>query len=421
MHRLRLRHFICLAMVWAAADSTALPLKAQTDSAGVPVITVQAALWGPGEGWTIGDEPLIEIGAADGGPEHLLDGVAGAVRLSGGDIVIGERTTGELRRYDGNGTLVWSAGGKGEGPGEHGFLAFLGWLPGDSLITYDHALLRIQVFGPDGRVARSIRVEMSGTGFEPRDILGVSDRSLVVTFNDRRGEPPPPRVARWPGVRIATHSLDDGSIRTVMDVPGPEAHMIREGGRVGYNLYQFGKGPRFAVSGGTLALVDTERFEVRSIGLDDGSTTRTLRRNEPTRNVTSEHVEAWIETSMSVTRGLEGMPKSAKEDMRRRMRESPMASTLPALHTIHLDRVGNLWVEPFSPLGSDVPPFQVYAADGNWLGDVVIPPGLSLEMTPGLRIGWGPGPGFEIGDDYILGVWRDELGVEHVRLYALEK
>lgn len=192
MLRFRLRHFTCLPLVLAATPSAPM-LKAQTDSAGIPVITVQAPLWGPGEGWTIGDEPLVEIGEAYGAPEHLLDGVVGAVRLSGGDIVIGERTTGELRRYDGNGTMVWSAGGQGEGPGEHGFLAFLGWLPGDSLITYDHGLLRMQVFGSDGRVARSIRVEMPGSGFVPRDIVAVSERHLVVTFQ----RPPRRSAATW--------------------------------------------------------------------------------------------------------------------------------------------------------------------------------------------------------------------------------
>ena len=35
--------------------------------------------------------------------------------------------------------------------------------------------------------------------------------------------------------------------------------------------------------------------------------------------------------------------------------------------------------------------------------------------------GSGLRPGFEIGDDYVLGVWRDDVGVEYVRLYALEK
>lgn len=161
-----------------------------------------------------------------------------------------------------------------------------------------------------------------------------------------------------------------------------------------------------------MALVDTERFEVRSIAVHDGSTTRIIRRDEPARGVTNEHVEAWIETAISAIRGLEGMPAGSREDMRRRMREPPMASTLPVLRTIHLDWVGNLWVEPFSPAGSDTPPFEVYGADGVWLGTVAFPPGLALEMSPGLGIGSGLRPGFEIGDDYVLGVWRDEIGVE---------
>ena len=32
-----------------------------------------------------------------------------------------------------------------------------------------------------------------------------------------------------------------------------------------------------------------------------------------------------------------------------------------------------------------------------------------------------PPVGFEIGEDYVLGLWRDELGVEYVRMYGLER
>ena len=72
-----------------------------------------APLWGPGEGWTIGDEPLIEIGAVTGPTEYLLNRVTGGARLSDGGIVLGELTSGELRRYDRNGTFVWRAAGQG--------------------------------------------------------------------------------------------------------------------------------------------------------------------------------------------------------------------------------------------------------------------------------------------------------------------
>ena len=352
------------------------PLTAQTDSAGIPIITARAPLWGPGEGWTVSDEPVVRIGALAGVPEHQLNGVVGTVRLSGGDIVIGEWTTGELRRYDGDGNLVWRAAGEGEGPGEHAFLAFVGTLPGDSLVTFDHGLLRAQVFAPSGEAARTIRVEVPGPGFGPGDVIGISERHLILTFADQRGERPPPGVARWPGIAIVALSLDDGSMRTLMDVPGREVYMFREGGRVGNYIYRFGKGPRYAVSGGRLALADTERFSVRSIALGDGSTKWILRRDEPAREVTSEDVEA---------------------------------------------AVGNLWVEPYSLPGTDLPPFQVYSPYGTWLGTIAMPAGLSLEPPSALRLGTGLKSGFEIGDDYILGVWRDELDVEYVRLYALEK
>jgi hypothetical protein len=40
------------------------------------------------------------------------------------------------------------------------------------------------------------------------------------------------------------------------------------------------------------------------------------------------------------------------------------------------------------------------------LGSVLMPKGLQL---------------FEIGEDYVLGLWRDELGVQFVRRYVIMK
>ena len=109
--------FACVTVALAAIHAaSARPLPAQADSAGIPIITARAPLWGSGEGWTISDEPLVEIGAETGPPESLLAGVVGVVRLSGGDIVIAESATGELRRYNQSGDLVWRAGGQGQGP-----------------------------------------------------------------------------------------------------------------------------------------------------------------------------------------------------------------------------------------------------------------------------------------------------------------
>ena len=55
-----------------------------------------------------------------------------------------------------------------------------------------------------------------------------------------------------------------------------------------------------------------------------------------------------------------------------------------------------------------------YTPGGEWLGTVAVPSGLQQENV-GLPVS------FEIGDDYILGVWRDDIGVEYVRMYGLMK
>ena len=400
-----------LPLVLAACDPAPdSSLTARSDSAGIPITTALVPLWGPGEGWTLRDEPLVEIGAVWGPEEYLLDGVTGAVRLSDGGIVLGERTSGELRRYDRNGTFVWRTAGQGEGPGEHQRLRFLFRLPGDSVVTWDIALDRIQVFGPDGRVARSRRIESPWSGLTARGVIGVSDRQIVLTFSDYRESPA--GVVRWPGVRIATWSLDDGTVRELVSVPGGEQYVTRGDERISQMVYEFGKGPRWSVMPGRLAIVDTESFSIRSVSLDNGTTTAILRRDVPIREVTSEHVEAFVEWMAHRNIVYGGYSQEQAEASKPGWRKRPMASTLPVLESILLDAAGNLWVEPYSLPGASTPPPEVYAPDGTWLGTVALPPGRGGLVANG---------GLEIGDDYVLGVWRGEQGVEYVRMYALEK
>ena len=408
---LHIRLLAALPLVLATCDRPpSRPLTTRFDSADIPITTALAPLWGPGEGWTIGDDPMLEIGAVSGPDEYLLDGVTGVVRLSDGGVVVGESTSGELRRYDHGGTFVWRAAGQGEGPGEHGWLDFLGRIAGDSVVTFDPALNRIQVFGPDGQVVRSERIESPWAGLTAKGVIGVSDRHLVLTFSDYRGTPV--GAVRWPGVMAATWSLDDGVVRELMAVLGEEQFVTRRGESIGQMGYEFGKGPRWAIMPGRLAIVDTESFSIRSISLPDGTTMAILRRDMPIREVTSEHVEAFVEWMAHRNVVYGGYSQEQAEASKPGWRKRPMASTLPVLESILLDVAGNLWVEPHAMYGAAVPPPDVYAPDGTWLGTVALPPGRGSLVAGG---------GLEIGEDHILGVWRDEQGVEHVRMYGLEK
>ncbi len=355
----------CLVLALAGCDSgTGSPGTLHTDSAGIAIATALEPLWGPGEGWAVSTEPLVEIGAATGAKEYLLDNVVGAARLSNGDIVLGEWMSGELRRYDSSGTFTWRAAGRGEGPGEHALLRYLGALAGDSVVTWDIGLRRAQVFAPDGVVARTMRVDAPWPGFLPRIAFGASGRDLVITLADERGGTPD-GVVRWPGLRIATVSLEDATVTAVMDVPGGEQVIARQG-RLSM-AYTFGKEPKFAVTGDRLALVDTEVFSIRSISLADATTAAILRRSEPIREVTSADVDAYIEW-MIARNMYGGRTREELEPSIPGWREDPMASTLPVLQSIHLDAAGNLWVEPYSPHGAEVPPFEVLYAGRNLVG-----------------------------------------------------
>jgi hypothetical protein len=78
---------------------------------------------------------------------------------------------------------------------------------------------------------------------------------------------------------------------------------------------------------------------------------------------------------------------------------------MPFYQAALADAEGNLWVQDFSP-GEPPAGWSVFDPEGRFLGAVAMPDRFRPQ---------------QIGDDFILGVARDELDVERVQLYALEK
>ena len=91
------------------------------------------------------------------------------------------------------------------------------------------------------------------------------------------------------------------------------------------------------------------------------------------------------------------------------------SETHPAHHGFLVDRSGYLWVLRYNPRRFDngrIPPpifdetssWDIFDPQGIWLGLVHTPPRFVL---------------YEVGEDYLLGMWRDELEVEYVQMYGL--
>lgn len=80
--------------------------------------------------------------------------------------------------------------------------------------------------------------------------------------------------------------------------------------------------------------------------------------------------------------------------------------TYPTISAVLLDAGDNLWVKEF-PTDTETPAtWFVFDAAGHLLGTVSMPD----RFHP-----------YHIGSNFVLGVWRDDLDVEHVRLHRLVK
>ncbi len=116
--------------------------------------------------------------------------------------------------------------------------------------------------------------------------------------------------------------------------------------------------------------------------------------------VTDAHVAAFVEQAMATP------DPEHHASNRRYFDDLPHAETIPAHGAIHVDGVGNLWVEVYRLPGDDQPRWTVFDPQHRMLGTVAFPQRFLLH---------------QIGSDFVLGRWTDDLSVEHVRVYDLIK
>ena len=83
-------------------------------------------------------------------------------------------------------------------------------------------------------------------------------------------------------------------------------------------------------------------------------------------------------------------------------------ATLPPFKSLELQEGGRVWMEAYDPGREADGPSRWIVADSAGRGGLV---GI-VELPPGFEP-------YDIGADYVLGVWRDEFGIEYVRVYDL--
>ena len=370
------------------------------DSAGVRITENARPPEGSRLPWRIGPEPTVSIGELEGEEPYMLHGAIRFARLSDGRIVVADYTSSEVRMFDASGSHLVSWGGDGEGPGEFLTLTHAAPWPGDSILAWYTSGLGISVFDSDGNHGRSFGLRSGEEELwrRPRPIAVRSD-GTILSINDPENADTAV-VEIWDGDGALVASLGSH----------PHRELIVATNERGSRQLRFPAYGRELVTGqwGDLVVAShTTRYEIRAFR-GDGTLARIVRREHVLRAPTQADLEPYIEEQLAMYATIPDLPPAIAEQARKSLGSTPLAKTFPAFSTILSDAAGNLWVREYDFPREErpAPLWTVFDPEGRVLG--------FIETPKGLRIG-------QIGEDYILGHARDELDVEYIQVWPLER
>ena len=401
------------------ADSQATPGHLVRDSAGIRIVENEQPVEGSRLGWEIGPRPAVTIGAVEAVDDFQLHLVDDAMKLPDGRIVVANGSSHQLLIFDEDGSYLTAWGQKGEGPGdfggEHGANAYgsrLFWMepwPGDSIAvchgTYSLGLELLSIFDRNGRYARTLNLARDASNSRCRDLLDTGSIIASRSLQEWSGYPPT-GIHRYD---MGFSLLDaDGSVLAELGSRrgAEEFYYLDEAAFPPVSFWMFDPPFQQTVvweAWGDLAIVSpTDRYEIRAYGFD-GSAVRIVRLDQDVRVPTQEHLDAFRADYVAPV---------DDPDFRKLLNTVvdalPLPPAFPALAAIEVDALGYLWVREYNPPGEEATPplWTVFDSDGIVQGFVETPPGLVI---------------YEIGADYLLGKVRDELRVEFVQLWSLDR
>jgi len=422
------------------------PVRSESsDSAGWTVVHSGSPVWDEGQGWTVPPEPELVIGVVSGPEEYQLVEVADAGRLSDGSVVVVDRGAQAVRLYGPDGRFRVALGGPGAGPGEFNDPVSVMVTQGDTMVVWDRALLRTTRFTPRGdlaevhtvdwgKLALGLGVEMASKGGEaggkntgvpsglyPGPMEPLADGGFLVRLVGKDGAPPGATRYRPPAgaLRVSgdlsvmdTLMFFGDTEQVVVDAPwGPFS--VTPPGALGTRTAVSGSSPRICIG-------DQEAPQVFCFGPRGEKTL--LRWDADPLPLTRDEVSAWREETLRLLD-----PKLDRDQVLEVLDQVPVLPFRPPYSRIFLDPAGDLWVERgpgvegvWKEVGGHGAPtnegaenggpgdsrgYLVFDPEGHLLGTVPLPP---------VRI-------LEIGLDYVLGVYQDELEIQYLHVHRLLK
>lgn len=360
-----------------------------TDSAGIRITLNEDA---PKTFAAVDSQPVLSLGGSDAkGPAEFYR-IQNILMDSNQRLWVADGQSGEIRLFLPDGTHWKTLGGRGEGPGEFQDIRMLGLFHGDSIAVWDNSLGRITILDESGNLARVQQVVAGETPpirctqvFLDGSLLGQVPRILSAGSIE-------PGQLLGDSVHIVRLTPEDPTPRPWANSLGPRWLWT---GRNQVPI-PFTINAAFDLLGEELHLVSGTDFRIRVF--EGGLETRIYGIARKRREVTDADIEAY----RSFVR--EYVPEQRRADYLSPLGHPELPTHLPAYSRLLVTSSDLVWAQTYSPDFSGPATWDVFDRLGEWLGAVETPPGLSA-MT--------------VGSDRIGGVWRDDLGVEHVRVYQI--
>lgn len=344
--------------------------------------------------WRVDSIPNLELGGIDASGPTLFNRIAGVVVLPGGQFVVLDGATRELRWFDATGEHVRTTGGQGQGPGEFQRPMFVSQFNLDSILVFDATQRDFTWLALDGAGLRTSRA----SGEDAQLFLGTpraaaGSRVLFRSSSETVGQCAPnvacavPLDFRW--VNVTTSEVDTLDVSHVSQL-----------------LEYTGSGPMLQIVTGPLdqrgiavaaplgpVVEGDPSFELKQFDTD-GTLVALYRVASPARVAPRDAIELRLELS------------SAPDEVRQMFDLIPLPEVVPAFQALHVDNLGWYWAELFQ-IASDAPSeWLVFDPEGRAHGVVELPKDLEV---------------YEIREDFVVGRWVNELGVEHIRRYSIDR
>lgn len=397
------------AAVPVAGDRAENPLAAGIrDSAGIRIVENPRPADGSRLSWRVGAEPSVSIGEFEGDDPYILHQANDALMLPDRRVVVANTGTDQIRLYDAEGVHRLTWGGTGGGPAEFQALAGIARWPGDSILAWEARrsssgrtdLWGGSVFDLAGNLGRSFQIESDdGHGLEPRVVLASGEILGRRTMGGAED-------GYWRMEAAYSLVAGEGAAEIPFGThPGLEGFRGVYGGvMLQVARMAFSRGLHEAAWEGTLVIATNDRYELRAYRLSDGTLAKIVRREHWSRAPTrAEVVEAMLAAFIEAEQ-----PEEVIEMFRPAYDEAPIVENFPAFRALLADALGHLWVKEYTPPDVERPAqlWTVFDPEGQVLGFVETPAELEV---------------FEVGADYLLGRATDEIGIERIQVWELER